>query len=292
MELLARSFRAVLLALWLGLLGCAGEPSGPVAETPERIIVVAPSVAEIVFGLGLGDRVVGVGDYALWPPEVFSKPRIGGLFDVRLEKIVELEPDLAILLPGEEKLAAQMKQLGVEVLTVQHESLNDVEDSMFTIAERMGVLAAGAKMTARFRLDLEPQPLPAASTVLLTITRDAGNLGEILVAGPGTFYDELLDRLGVVNAFAGSELSYPQVSAEGVLRSTPHAIIELQPKLLSNMGERRLLSDWQELPRLPAVDRGCLRVVAGDYVLLPGPRVTLLYRDLREALASCSAFSG
>lgn len=264
----------------------------PEPKAPERLIAVAPSIAEVVFGLGLGDRVVGVGDYAQWPPEVFSKPRVGGLFDVRLERIVELQPDLAILLPGEEKLAAQMRELGVEVLTVQHETLADVEASMGVIAERMDVEAAGAELAASFRRDLEPNPLPASFPVLLTITREAGNLGEILAAGPDTFYDELLGRLGVANALAGTGLRYPQISAEQVVRRAPHAIIELQPKLLSGPGENRLLTDWRQLEGVPAVGSGCLRVVAGDHVLLPGPRATRLYEELRQALLSCAAFSG
>lgn len=291
MAVLARLARAALLSLGLVVLGCAPEPRQPAAPAPERIVAVAPSIVEIVFGLGLGERLVGVGDYAVWPPEVFDKPRIGGLFDARLEKIVELDPDLAILLPGEEKLAAQMKELGVEVLSVGHESLDDIERSMLVIAERMGVEAAGDRMAADFRAALEPRPLPAAVPVMLAITREAGNLGEVLVAGPETFYDELLERLGAVNAFAGAELGYPQVSAEGVLRGAPHAIIELQPKLLSNRGERRLLDDWRELPQLPAVQQDCLRVIAGDHVLLPGPRVTRLLRELREVLATCRAFA-
>lgn len=292
MAVLGRRARRASWALGLVLFGCSAKAPEPGAGAPRRLIAVAPSVAEIVFDLGLGDRVVGVGDYAMWPPEVLSKPRIGGLFDVRLEKIVELQPDLAVLLPGEEQLAAQLRELGVEVLTVEHESLADVEASMLTIAERMEVEAAGRELVARFRRALEPRPLPAAVPVLIAVTREAGNLGEILVAGPGTFYDELLGLLGVDNAFAGSALSYPQVSAEGVLRHAPRAIVELQPQQLSLDGERRLLADWRELPRLPAVEQDCLRIVAGDHVLLPGPRVTRLYRELREALASCSAFAG
>lgn len=293
MAFLIDAGRVALVALALVLGGCASEREAePETPTPARLVVVAPSLVEVVFGLGLGDRVVGVGDYAEWPPEVFSRPRIGGLFDVRLEAIVELEPDLAILLPGEERLAAQMSQLGVEVLTVRHESLDDVEASMTTIAERMGVPEAGREAAAAFRAELEPRPLPGRGRVLLAITREAGNLGEVLVAGPGTFYDELLGLLGATNAFAGSELAYPQVSAEGVLRSAPDAIVELQPELLSSRGRDRLLEDWRQLPHLPAVERGCLRLIAGDYVLLPGPRVTRLYRELRDALAGCRGFSG
>ncbi len=288
---LGRLSPALLLAVWLAMTGCAGEAPEPAVEVPERIIAVAPSLVEVVFGLGLGDQVVGVGDYALWPPEVFSKPRLGGLFDVRLEAIVELDPDLAILLPGEEKLAAQLRELGVEVLTVRHETLDDIERSMLVIGERLGVEAVGAEMASRFRAELEYQPLPARGTVLLAITREAGNLGEVLVAGSGTFYDELLEHLGVYNAFAGSKLTYPQVSAEGILRSGAQAVIELQPRRLSSEGDRRLLSDWYQLSGLPAVQQDCLRVVAGDHVLLPGPRVTRLLSELREVLATCPAFS-
>ncbi len=292
MALLAAAVRAAPAALAVALLACGANAPEPGDGTPRRIIAVAPSVVEIVFDLGLGERLAGVGDYAVWPPEVSSKPRIGGLLDVRLEKIVELGPDLAILLPGEEKLAAQMRELGVEVLTVEHESLADVERSMLSIAGRLGAEDAGRELAARFRRELAPRPLPVARPVLIAITRDAGNLGEVLVAGPDTFYDELLKLLGVANAFADSELRYPQVSAEGILRHAPHAIVELQPKPLSVDGERRLLSDWRRLPLVPAVERDCLRVVAGDHVLLPGPRVTRLYRELRQALASCPGVSG
>ncbi len=294
MALLRRAARVACALVATVALATCGEqrPPEPIASpTPQRVLAIAPSITEILFALGLGDRVVAVGDYAQWPPQVFSKPRIGGLFDIHLEKIVELDPDLVIVLPGEERLASQMRGLGVDVLVVQHESLADVETSMRTIAGRMDVEAAGEDLAAAFRRDLTPDPLPSAPTVMLTITRDAGNLGEVLVAGPDTFYDELLQNLGVVNAFAGSQLRYPQISAEGVVRQQPHAIIELQPKTLSRMGERRLLLDWEQLPHLPAVGQGCLRVIAGDHVLLPGPRATRLYSELRKALLSCPVFA-
>ena len=108
---------ALALALLVAFTGCEPASSPPVAS-PERIIAVAPSVTEILYVLGLGDRLVGVGDYATWPPEVRSKTRIGGLFDPRFEQIVALRPDLAILLPSEESLGVQLRDLGIEVLTV------------------------------------------------------------------------------------------------------------------------------------------------------------------------------
>lgn len=286
---------ASLLLVLLTAAGCERPPppeAPPSPWPPQRIVTVAPSLTEIVFALGLGDRVVGVGDYSEWPPEVFSKPRIGGLFDVRLEKIVELQPDLAILLPSEERLARQMRELGVEVLTVEHETLRDVEEAMLAVARRAGVSEAGEELAERFREQLAADPLAAAPTVLLTLTREEGELGNVLVAGPDTFYAELLDRLGVTNAFESAGISYPQVGAEEIVRRAPHAIVELQPDVLSRRAQRELLDDWRQLPGLPAATLGCLRVITGDHTLLPGPRAPRLYREIREALLSCPEIGG
>jgi ABC-type hemin transport system substrate-binding protein len=81
------SLLGLLSSLWFA---CGGEPAkeesgspGP-AETPQRIVAIAPSVTEMLFELGLGDRVVGVGDYTRWPPEATARPKLGGLFDSRL----------------------------------------------------------------------------------------------------------------------------------------------------------------------------------------------------------------
>ena len=99
--------------------GTAIEP----APLPQRIIALTPSLVETLFALGLGDRVAGVGSYVFWPPAAAARPRIGGLFDPNLERIVSLKPDLAVLLPSERDLATRLKPLGVDVLVVPDETL-------------------------------------------------------------------------------------------------------------------------------------------------------------------------
>ena len=68
------------------------EINGP----PQRIVSVAPNVTEILFALGLEDRLVGVSVYCQYPPEALKKEKIGGYMNPSLEKIVALRPDLVI----------------------------------------------------------------------------------------------------------------------------------------------------------------------------------------------------
>ncbi len=282
---------ALALILASSVAACRDPASAP-AASPRRIVAVAPSLTEILFALGLGDRVVGVGDYSRWPPEAAAKPRIGGLYNPRLETIVALEPDLAVMLPSETELASKLADLGIEILTVESETVDDVGRAIRRIAERCGAAAVGEELAAKLERELAPDPLPGAPTVMLSVARERGRLAGVLVAGPGTFLDELATRLGAVNVFADAPIPYPQVGVEEILERRPRAIVELAPEPLTEEEARELARDWEELEGLPAVAAGCVRVVAGEHTVLPGPRLPRLYRELEAALLACPSIAG
>lgn len=276
-------FLASLLLVVVGL-ACGSEQSAPTPSSADRIIALAPSITETLFDLGLGDRVVGVGNYSSWPPEVEQKPKLGGLFDARLEAIAALQPDLAILLPSEEKLRVQLERLGVEVLTVRSETLAEVETMIATIAERCGVADRGEVVLERWRQGMAPDPIEGSPKILLSVGRESGRMADVLVSGPGTHLDELLGLMGAVNAFADAPLDYPQVGLEEILQRQAEVVIDLQPS--PGMYEE-LAVEWQDLRAQTDMAPVCARVVAGDHVLIPGPRLPRLYRELREAILSC-----
>ncbi|HKZ66012.1 MAG TPA: helical backbone metal receptor, partial [Chitinophagaceae bacterium] len=67
------------------------------AETPNRIISLAPSVTEILFAAGFGDKIVGVTNFCDYPPEAKQKPKIGGMSNPSLETVVSLKPDIVVM---------------------------------------------------------------------------------------------------------------------------------------------------------------------------------------------------
>jgi iron complex transport system substrate-binding protein len=253
----------------------------------QRLVTLAPNLTELAFALGLGERVAGVGDHSQWPLEAAALPRLGGLFDPRVEAIAALGPDLALLLPSQEELGRQLAPLGIESLVLPSESLGDVEAAAEALARRCGAAAGARRFLQQWRRELAPRPAlegAAKPRVLLVLGRQPGSLRQIIVAGPGTFLHELLERLGVDNAFGDARLRYPQASLEAILARDPSHIVELHGEALTAEVVAELQRDWRRLPRLSAVRHGRVEVVAADFTLIPGPRLPELYRALAAAL--------
>lgn len=283
--MIRRVARGLGLVVLMALAACA-SPQPAVNDLPRRIVAIAPNIVEILYALELEAHVVAVGDHCQWPPEVAAKPRVGGLLDPRLETIAALDPDLAILLPSEEALATALGRLGVEVLVTPVETLADVETAVGAIAARTDRLAEGEALVGRLRSELAPRSEAEGVLGLLVVGRQVGNLADVYAAAGGTFLNELLERLGGVNAVSDSPLRYPQIGLEEIAVRRPQVIVELQPYPLDEAARSGLAADWtRELP-FGAV---CVVVVEGDHVLVPGPRVGKLYADLAEAIASCGA---
>jgi len=266
------------------MAGCRQAPAA--ARAPQRIVALAPSLTETLFALGLGPRVVGVGDFSRFPPAARTRPKLGGLFNPNLEGIVALHPDLAVLLPSERDLGDKLGKLGIASIIVRNEDVNDVERAFTLIADRCGVPETGRRLADQFHRDLAPRPNPPAKRqkLVLSVGRQPGRLTDLLVAGPGTFYDQLLTRLGAVNAFADAPVRYPQVALEEVLARAPDVILEIREDRPPPEAVRQLETDWWGLPQLQAASRARVFVLSGDYAVVPGPRLPQLYREMGAAL--------
>jgi iron complex transport system substrate-binding protein len=268
------------------VLACGTGSRRPAPASGERLVALAPAAVELVYALGLDGRLVGVDDFSSWPPEVAEKPRLGGLFDPNLEAIVALEPDLAILLPSQRDLGRRLESLGIEILEIRSDSLGDVEAAMVAVAERCGVPERGRSLAAELREALAPRPLPRPLRVMVALGREPGSLSHLVVAGGGNFYDELLTRLGVTNVFAETAAAYPQVGVEAVLARRPEVILEIlyQEVLPDSPLAAALREDWRPLGDVPAVRDGRIEILGGSHLVVPGPRLPLIYRQLEDSL--------
>ena len=120
--------------------------------------------------------------------------------------------------------------------------------------------------------------------MLLSVARQAGRGAEIYAAGEATFLGELLSRLGAANVTAGADALYPRLGFEEAVVRAPEVVLELQPEPVEPEAVKAWEADWLAV----AGDEGpCVAVVDGSHVLLPGPRLPKLYRDLENALVNC-----
>ena len=152
-----------LLSLTL-LAGCAsGTPDGQVSadypltisdsydrqvtiqKLPERIVSLAPSNTEILFALGLGDKVIGVTEVCDYPEEAKAIERVGGFQGPNMEKIIAAKPDLILAdsLTGPEAVE-QLQSAGLAVIAVRSDGLEQLFANIELIGQVTGASAQAA----------------------------------------------------------------------------------------------------------------------------------------------------
>src|SRR5213594_2471442 len=131
-----------LLAVMLG--SACGSPARPPLAVPARVVSLAPSVTEIVYALGAGERLVGVCGQCDRPAAVASVPRVGGYLVPSVEVTLAARPDLVIAVPspGNREAVRAVERAGVRVLVVRDRTLAELWDSIRSIAGALGLPAA------------------------------------------------------------------------------------------------------------------------------------------------------
>jgi iron complex transport system substrate-binding protein len=267
------------------LSGRSEVPLGPPGGSA-RIVSLAPSVTELLFELGLGDRVVGVTTYCVYPPEARTKPQIGGYYDPNYEALTAARPDLVVTVPEHVEVRKELDKLGLKSLTVDHSSIRGILASVRTIGDATGCPERAAALHQRLedmiRKIGERNARRPRRRVLISVGRMAGDasMNRITVCGRAGYFEELIGLAGGVNAMEG-EIPFPALSAEGVLKTNPDVIIDLWPDLKEKgIDPESVRRQWASIPGLKAR----VHVVGENYVMIPGPRVVLLLEDLSRAI--------
>lgn len=285
-------WRTVLAAA--ALAACAPAAERPVevdSATPQRIVSLAPSLTETLFAIGAGDRVVGVTRYCQHPPEVASRPRVGGHLDPNLEAIVGLEPDLVVAIPSGRDTGRRLEGLGIRALVVDQSSVPAILQSVTRLAEVCGVADRGATVRQRMEHRLSrvrslvtgaPRP---RTVVVVGRQSHAGNLGAVWVAGRDTFYDQVVRIAGGDNAVDVGLVRFPELSREGLAALDPEVILEVMAATeAEGLDLDRLRSSWRMLTELRAVRGGRVHLLVGDHLVVPGPRLPLMVEAVARTL--------
>ncbi|GHN01198.1 iron ABC transporter [Cytophagales bacterium WSM2-2] len=186
---------------------------------PQRIISLVPSQTELLFDLGVADRIIGVTKFCIHPAESKSKPKVGGTKNFHFDTIANLKPDL-IIGNKEENEESGIKQLS-EKYPVWMSDILDWSGAMQMIEEVGNLIAKDAKakelieeIQNRFKKikPLNPQK------VLYLIWKKPW-----MAAGKNTFIDTMLTKAGLVNCL--DEARYPELTIEKIRILAPEVIL-------------------------------------------------------------------
>ena len=198
-----------------------------IARQPERIISLSPANTEILFALGLGEKVVGITNVCNYPSQIKEKEKIGDYNNPNLEKIIELEPDLILSSHGNPvKLINQLEELNYTVVGLNPKNIDDIISSIIMVGKITGKDEEATRLTEEMKKRIEAVISETSSLI-------ENNRPRVLyvvwykplwTAGSGTFIDELIQKVGGVN-IAGDIAGWPQISLETVLEKNPQVVI-------------------------------------------------------------------
>jgi cobalamin transport system substrate-binding protein len=282
MAAVSKSVKGLVAVVVLSMAVISGRLAGqtPPNRAPQRIISLIPATTEMLFAMGAGNRLVGVGNYDRFPPEVSRLPKVGGLLDPDVERVISLKPDLVIVYATQADLKRQLERAKIPMFDYAHRGLPDILETMRALGERIGMKAGADAAAAKVQQQLDNTRvrvgrLPRPKT-LLVFGREQGTIRRVNASGGLGFLHDVLELAGGSDVLGDLRQQSVDMSTEMILTRAPEAIIELHygdplpPDRLE--AERRM---WNALASVPAVKAGRVHLLVGDEFVVPGPRIAV-----------------
>jgi iron complex transport system substrate-binding protein len=262
------------------------------AAQPRRIVSTAPSITEMLYALGLGDRVAGVTTFCHYPPEAARKPKVGNYLRPDVETVLALHPDLVIAEKSMIRQALSLPRLKLNLLEVDDATIAGIYDTVRAIGLAAGARVQAENLCEQIRSGLESVRARTARLprrrVAFFVGRTPGRIEDLIAAGGSTYLDELIEIAGGENIFRDAHGAYAKVSLEELLARDPDVIIDMgemaQTVGITDQQKRAVVALWKRYPGLKAVRNNRVFAVASDIFVVPGPRVTLAARQIAAML--------
>ena len=265
------------------------EASSFFEHQPQRIISTSPSITEILFELGLQDRIVAVTDFCIYPEEACHLPSIGGVLNPDIETIVSLTPDLIILQSDSAKMEKNIKSLGIPTFSIKVRTISDIFESINLLGKELNCQEAAKKLLflLKDKINTFKQRLAGRlpKKVLLLLGDSSNPARDLYAVGPGTFLNELLVLSGGKNILKNSKAQYPKLSKEFIIEQSPEIIIEAGPK--SDLPQKEIdyrVGQWNRFPTIRAVRDKRIYFIGADYILIPGPRLVKILENFVQVI--------
>lgn len=251
---------------------------------PQRIISLAPSNTQILFAIGLGDKVVGITDYDHYPYnftawiEAGNITSIGGFSTPNKETIASLSPDLILATPINDPDVVTLRDLGYKVLVLNPNDVGGVLSDISLVGK-----AAGADQDAASLVDSLSSQISAIEAKIASANLPKPKVyyevwtPPLMSAGNGSFINDVILKAGGINIFGSESQQYPSVSSETVVQSNPDVI--MLPTEMANTGEAPFYGSVADVKARPgwstisAVENDRVIIVSGDLFAEAGPRI-------------------
>jgi iron complex transport system substrate-binding protein len=256
------------------------------AASPQRIVSLLPSLTESVCALGACARLVGVDRFSNWPESVRTLPRLGGLEDALIERVVVLKPDLVLAAPSARAIE-RFESLGLKVIVLESRDRADVKRTLNTLARVLGAAPQAAAVWSKIERDerLAVERVPAhwrGRRVYFEVDATP------YAAGPGSFIGETLAQLGLANIVPNELGPFPKLNPEFVVRAQPDLVIAQRV----NLAEMPKRPGWAGLRALRSATICGFEPAAYELLIRPGPRMGEAAQSLAACLAALPAPSG
>ena len=276
-------------------------------KIPERVVSLVPSMTESLFELGLGDCVVGITDYCIYPKEkLLDLHRVGGTKNARIEDILLLEPDLVIANREEnnQSTVEHLKAVGIPVWVTFPLTIADV------LADLRDIAGLFQSSTAFIQIDILERAIEWAHIAAedqsnrsyfcpIWFGRLNGETPWWMTFNDQTYCGDLLKMLGGVNIFAervrykpiaadlgivkgiksvNDDSRYPRVSLAEVIAADPEII--LLPDEPYHFENEHYIKIEELLADTRAVRESSIYCVDGTLITWHGTRLGSALRDL------------
>ena len=272
--------------LVLMLLSCIPQsPPGNIVDglgrqvtinaVPQRIVSLAPSNTEILFALGLGDKVVGVTEYCNYPEAAKTKPKVGGFSTVDIEKVVSLRPDLVLATQIHSKtIIPALEKLGLTVVALTPSSLTGVLDSITLVGKITGQSKEASELVKDLSTRIksiadETQKLSHAQRprVFYVTWHDP-----LMTAGTGTLSNDVISQAGGQN-IASDITGDKTIDLETVINRDPEVIIVSVGMGTGEDSPWQYIKSESRLKNTQALLTDRVYKIDGDLIHRPGPRI-------------------
>lgn len=239
---------------------------------PRRIVTLAPSLAEILYFLGLGDRVVGVTKFSYYPAEAAKKPKVGSYVDLNVERIISLSPDLVLgTIDGNQPAVVDLlERTGLPVFLVNPRNVRQVIDTVVTIGRLCGVSQTATRL-ARELSDGVDRIVEKTASLEKPVVFLQINPKPIMSINRHTFGHDLIRLAGGRNMTENEPITYPRINLEEVVRKKPEVILISSMERSGRFEEIR--QQWLKWTLIPAVKNNRVHLVDSDLIDRPSPRI-------------------